>query len=316
MDISFVIIGYNEEKHLRACFESIGACDLAGLVHEVIYVDGGSTDGSVAVAQMAGVDLLLGGEKRRRAAENRNLGFRAAGGTFVQFVDGDMVLDATWPKAALAALTANPAMAAVFGRLEERKRNAFYQALQIDWQYPEGPALFCGGAACFHREALEAAGGFPEDVAYGEEPLLCWRLRNEHGRGIYHLHRRMALHDLAYQGFRDYWRRNVRVGETFAEIATLLRHTEEPLWSAQVRATLQWFAFALLLLILLLILPGLWKAGPVILAAGVVGRKAVQCWRQGRPLAVAVIYALHTYVSKMGAAYGILRWRLRRMLRG
>jgi len=308
--LTFVVIGYNEGAHLQACFDAIAQADLDGIAWEWLYVDGGSQDESIALAQAAGVDRILGGDKQRRAAENRNLGLQAARGEFVQFVDGDMALAPGWPRAALAVLGAHPDGAAVFGRLQERNQGVFYRALEIDWRYPEGPALYCGGAALFRRAPLLEAGGFPEDVAYGEEPLLCWRLRNHQGLGIYHAHALMAHHDLAYQGFRDYWRRNVRVGRTYAEIAARCRGTAEPFWSREVRATLLWATVLLGLAVLAVGLPGLWRLLPLALLAGIWARKTVQAWRGGAAPSVAAVYGAHTYFSKLGIAWGILRFAL------
>ena len=100
IDLSFVVIGYNEAGTLKACLDSVRNADLDGLSWELSYVDGGSIDTSMDIAREAGVDRLLGGETRRRAAENRNLGLEAATGRLVQFLDGDMSLFPDWPLAA------------------------------------------------------------------------------------------------------------------------------------------------------------------------------------------------------------------------
>jgi glycosyltransferase involved in cell wall biosynthesis len=307
IDISFVVIGYNEAAGLTACLEAISEADLSGLAWEVIYVDGGSTDGSLDLARAAGVDACLGGERRRRAAENRNLGFQAARGRFVQFLDGDMRLDPAWPKAALARLEAHPKAAAVCGALREARQTVWYRAMQIDWECPEGPVDFCGGAALFRAEAFRAAGGFPEDVAYGEEPLLCWRLRNLHDREIHHLPRPMADHDLAFQGFGDYWRRTARVGSTFAEIVPRCRDTADPLWSDKINTNFRWTGIYGMSAVWMLAAPGGWRWLPVALLGLVLLRKAWQFRARGWDVALA--YAVHTYFAKIPTTWGIIQWR-------
>lgn len=310
MELSFVVIGYNESQHLSACLLSALEGAKAHGAAEVIYVDGGSTDDSLDLARAAGVDLVLGGEKRRRAAENRNLGLQAAQGQYIQFLDGDMVLFPEWPAAAQKILQERPKVAAVCGRIIERRTSAFYKALQIDWSDPEGEVLYCGGAALHRRDALLKAGGFPEEVAYGEEPLLCWRYRNAHGLKIYHLHEPMVLHDLAYRGFLDYWRRNVRVGRTYAEISGLLSSSQEPFWQRETRSSLRWGI--LLFLCLLLLLAGPWwevRVAVLLFLALLLGRKTVQAWRAGNAPAVSLLYAGHTYFAKLGIAWGLLQKR-------
>lgn len=309
IDLSFVVIAFNEAASLRACLDAVMAARPTGLCCEILFVDGGSTDGSVEIARAAGVDRVLGGETRRRAAENRNLGWRAAKGAFVQFVDGDMALDPQWPREALALMETHADVAVVFGELREVRDNAFYRALQIDWQYPEGDALYCGGAALFRRDALEKAGGFPEDVRHGEEPLLCWRLRNDHGCRVWHRHALMARHDLAYTGFPDYWRRNVRVGETYAEIAALLKNTSEPFWTRECAGILRWAGILLGGLLVILFAPRIISLATLLLAAALIIRKTLQTMRRGHTAGVGILYALHTYFSKLGGAWGILRHR-------
>jgi len=310
--LSFVVIGFNEAPLLAACLESVRAATLDGMEYELIYVDAGSSDASLEIAEQAGVDAVLGGDRRRRAAECRNLGLGHARGAYVQFLDGDMALAPEWPQAALTVLSARPEMAAVCGILEERRHDVFFRALQIDWRAPEGEALYCGGAAMFRSETLRAVGGFPEDVQYGEEPLLCWRLRNEHGKRIWHLHQRMAGHDLAFRGFRDYWRRNVRVGKTYAEIAERLRGTSEPMWRVEVLNTLFWAMMTLVLCSVLFLGGATVFARPLALGLllGVPLRKAVQVRQRGEVWPVALVYGFHTYLAKLGAAQGILLWHL------
>jgi glycosyltransferase involved in cell wall biosynthesis len=309
LDLSFVVIGFNESAMLPACLASVKAADLAGLTWELIYVDGGSTDGSRDIALAAGVDQVLGGDRRRRAAENRNLGFASARGQFVQFLDGDMVLDSAWPRAALTYLQSSERVAAACGQLRERRRSVIYRAMEIDWETPEGPVDFCGGAALFRADAFRAAGGFPEDVAYGEEPLLCWRLRNQLGWQIHHLRRPMVDHDLAFKGFADYWRRTVRVGFAFAEIAHRCKGTSDPLWSHQVRHNLVWGLVLVFMVFLMVMWPGYGHLAPVLLVAAVLTRKTLQFRKRG--WRIAAMYAVHTYLVKVAIAYGVLRWQFR-----
>lgn len=309
---TFVVIGYNEAPCLSACLKSVHAARFDGFDYELLYVDGGSTDDSIQVAYEARADLVLGGDRQRRAAENRNLGLRHAQGEYVQFLDGDMVLDPEWPLEARQVLESNPDVAVVFGRLEEQRKGALYEAFQIDWEQPEGETLYCGGAALFVREAIQKAGGFPEDVAYGEEPLLCWRLRNEFSHKIYHSRAKMADHDLAYKGFRDYHRRNIRVGRAFAEIASRCRGSKDPFWSAEQNASARWGIGLVVLALMLLAPSSVLRVLVVSFMLGVILRKALQVKMRGRSWRVALIYALHTYLAKIGIAWGILIWFFRK----
>lgn len=304
-----MVIGYNEGRHLRACLRSVQQCTLHESDYEILYVDGGSTDGSVDIVLELGDIRILGGDRRRRAAENRNLGLMAARGEFIQFLDGDMELHPAWPGAALRLLEEKPEVACVFGQIEEKRDNVFYDALQLDWEQTEGPALFCGGAALWRREPLRELGGFPEDVAYGEEPFLCWRLRNQMKLRVWHLHRTMAMHDLAYTGFLDYWRRNIRVGEAFAEVSSRCAKSSEPFWHNETRSSLGWGCGLAAGALLVLLGPGALKGFLLLVLLIILGRKTWQTMQRDTGFEVALIYAVHTYLAKVGIAYGILKWR-------
>ncbi|MBN1472908.1 MAG: glycosyltransferase [Syntrophaceae bacterium] len=314
MDISFVIIGYNEGSYLRKCLTAIQNADLEKISSEIIYVDGGSQDDSIKIAKEVGVDRILGGDKRRRAAENRNLGFRNSKGRFIQFIDGDMVLDSSWPKHALAFLSAHEHTAAACGRIREMNQSQFFQALQIDWSETEGEVAFCGGSAMWRRDAFEAVGGFPETVAYGEEPYLCWRVRNELGLKIFYLDRLMVDHNLGYSGFGDYWRRNVRCGKTYAEIATLCYNTRDRLWSKMVVSNLVWSAVLLSAAIIFLVASLFIKSCIALLFCSILFRKTYQLLKKGKSLPVSIIYSLHVYFSKLPLAWGECLWFIRKML--
>ena len=69
--IGAVVIGRNEGERLVRCLAS-----LAGATGHVVYVDSGSTDGSVAAAQAAGAEVVtLDPDRPFTAARARNAGF-------------------------------------------------------------------------------------------------------------------------------------------------------------------------------------------------------------------------------------------------
>jgi len=87
-----VIIGRNEGARLVACLASFPAS-----VRPLVYVDSGSTDGSVAAAKAAGAEVVaLDMSVPFTAARARNEGFQRllqmGAPEFVQFVDGDCVV--------------------------------------------------------------------------------------------------------------------------------------------------------------------------------------------------------------------------------
>jgi GT2 family glycosyltransferase len=193
-----------------------------------VYVDSGSTDGSPALAQSLGVEVVaLDLSTPFTAARARNAGYRrllelAPELSLVQFVDGDCEVVSGWTEAAAARLDERPELAVVCGRRRERHPEAsiYNQLCDIEWNTPIGEATACGGDALMRLSALEAVKGFNPDLIAGEEPELCVRLR-AHGYRIERLDVAMTLHDAAMTRFGQWWRRNVRAGHAYAEGAAL-----------------------------------------------------------------------------------------------
>ncbi|MBN2310742.1 MAG: hypothetical protein JXR94_17345, partial [Candidatus Hydrogenedentes bacterium] len=135
-------------------------------------------------------------------------------------------------------------------------------------------------------------------------------IRNELGMSIYQLDRPMADHDLGFAGFGDYWRRCVRTGATYAEIAARCRRSADPMWQRECVNNVAWAA-AYLVAVVLLVVGCAWIRWAVAAAAGLVlVRKAIQTARRGHAIAVASVYALHTYFAKLPLAFGEFRWLL------
>jgi glycosyltransferase involved in cell wall biosynthesis len=101
--VGVVVIGRNEGERLKKCLDSVVGAD-----GPVVYVDSGSTDGSVEMARARGVETLpLDSRAPFTAARARNEGFRrlrelAQDLAYVQFVDGDCEVVAHWLAKAVA----------------------------------------------------------------------------------------------------------------------------------------------------------------------------------------------------------------------
>lgn len=230
--LSVVVIGRNEGERLRRCLQSVAATAgtvLGGL--EVIYVDSGSVDGSVAVAEAEGARTVLLNPERPTAALGRNAGWRAAQAQTVLFLDGDTILDPGFLAGSMPEFAADE-VAVVWGHRRELypEHSIYNRVLDLDWIYPPGKSAFCGGDALFRRSVLVATGGFDEGLIAGEEPELCRRI-TALGYTILHVDRAMTKHDIAISRWRQYWKRATRAGHAFAEVSERFRGTEHPFWS-------------------------------------------------------------------------------------
>ncbi|ANI15374.1 glycosyl transferase [Pseudomonas citronellolis] len=260
--IGVVVIGRNEGARLERCLVS-----LTGGADKVVYVDSGSTDGSLQMAQGLGVEVLaLDLALPFTAARARNEGFaRLRQGfpalRYVQFVDGDCEVVAGWLPSARAFLDARPEVAVVCGRRRERfPQGSIYNWLcDLEWDTPVGEAKACGGDALMRAEAFAAAGGYRPQLIAGEEPELCVRLRAA-GWKIWRLDREMTLHDAAMTRFGQWWQRSLRGGYAFAEGAALHGAAPERHWLRESRRAWFWglgLPLASLLGVALLGWPGL-----------------------------------------------------------
>jgi GT2 family glycosyltransferase len=235
--LSVVVIGRNEGERLTRCLQSVAAMarTFPGTV-ETIYVDSGSVDPSVALAEAEGARVIQLRPERPTAALGRNAGWRAATGSTILFLDGDTILDPNFvtramPQFADPAFKENP-VAVVWGHRRELypEHSIYNRVLDLDWIYPPGPAPFCGGDALFRRSVLAAAGGYDETLIAGEEPELCRRIMAL-GFTIYHPDLPMTKHDIAMTRWRQYWKRASRAGHAYAEVAERFRSTPNPFWS-------------------------------------------------------------------------------------
>lgn len=230
--VSIVIIGRNEGERLVRCLESVRAMVGRETGAEILYVDSGSMDGSVACALRfgAGVIELKG---KCSAARARNAGWKAAGGEWILFLDGDTIVDPDFLTTALKH-SADQQVAAIWGHRRELRptANVYHRVLDLDWVYAPGVSEFCGGDVLMRRAALEQVDGFDASLIAGEEPELCARLRGA-GYEILHIDAPMTGHDLAITRFAQYWKRAVRAGYAYAQLAQRTRNYAQPMWSAE-----------------------------------------------------------------------------------
>jgi len=318
-----VAIGRNEGERLRRCLES-----LAGRGRTIVYVDSGSTDGSLALAHAAGAHVVqLDMSSPFTAARARNAGFErlmkvAPDTDFVQFVDGDCELDPAWLATAARVLRAEADVSVVCGRRRERfpEASVYNRLCDVEWDTPVGEARACGGDALVRARDFRLAGGYDAAMIAGEEPDLCLRLRR-HGTRILRLDAEMTLHDAAMTRWTQWWQRAVRTGHTAAELLSKYGATPEHLRLRRALSALFWAVFYPLAW-LALFLWALSTGGALISAAALVApalpyarlfaRVQRGCLRAGRSRADARAYAVSCILAKWPETWGMLRYFARR----
>ena len=178
-----VVIGRNKGDRLVRCLASVRS------IPNRVYVDSGSTDGSVGAAVREGVSIVeLEIPPGFTAARARNAGLakflaQYPDLEFVQMVDGDCEIHQDWIPAGLAALRGEPRLAAVYGRLRERfpTRSVYNAICDNDWNVPIGEAEIIGGIVLLRVSALRQVNFHDPTIIAGEEPDLAMRLRKSAG---------------------------------------------------------------------------------------------------------------------------------------
>jgi glycosyltransferase involved in cell wall biosynthesis len=178
-DVSVLIVVRDGEAYLAPAIESALAQQHAPL--EVLVVDDGSSDATVAVAQRFGPPVRCISQGRRGIGAARNLAVRASRGEYLAFLDADDVWTPHKTSCQLEAFAADASLDIVLGQHREfisadlDPATARRLACRSDWE----PG-YHAGAALMRRSLFERIGLFREDLTTGE--YLDWIARaHEHG---------------------------------------------------------------------------------------------------------------------------------------
>ncbi len=194
--VTVVVLNYNGLAHLEPCFRSLLALDYPAQRLELLLVDNGSRDGSLAYMEKHFPAVrLIRNERNLGFAAGNNVGARAAQGELVAFLNNDMRVAPNWLLELVAPFERGEDVAAVGGKVLswDGKRIDFAAAAMniFGYGYQLGagqraaddssevrPMLFvCGGNMAVRRQVYLDASGFDDDYfAYYEDADLGWRL--------------------------------------------------------------------------------------------------------------------------------------------
>jgi GT2 family glycosyltransferase len=201
--VSVIVLTWNGREWLDGCLGSLLALDPPA--SEVIVVDNGSSDGTVAYVRQAypGVTVLPI-DRNLGFAGGNNAGARAATGRYLAFLNNDTRVTPGWLGALVAPAEADPTVGLVTSRIVFMDRPEILDsagdgylrcggAFKYSHGRPAGDApgsrdVFgvCGAAFLIRRDLFESIGGFDEDFFMVYEDVdLSFRARLRGARCVY-----------------------------------------------------------------------------------------------------------------------------------
>lgn len=209
--VSVVLPVHNGAGTIRECVASLLAQRYPRDRYEVIVVDNGSTDTTLASLVEFGSQIRLLEESRRGAGAARNRGIRDAAGAVIAFIDADATADPDW-LGALVGASGDSAVGAAGGRILSRRpcnRIELFGEVIHDQQAAvrSDPPYLATGSWASRRDVLACVGLFDESLLRGQDADLAWRI---HQAGyqlvyqpeavVYHRNERTVL-GLCREGF-------------------------------------------------------------------------------------------------------------------
>ncbi|MEJ1095045.1 MULTISPECIES: glycosyltransferase [unclassified Pseudoxanthomonas] len=194
-DVCVLVACYNESENIADTLASLARQDYAGSV-EVVVIDDGSVDDSLAIAQAKAAEYsrpglsirVLAQPKNRGKSQALNRGLAETTQSLVITVDGDSYLRADALRKLVERFLSDPAgTVAVAGAVLVRNSRENWLTRSQEWDYFHGIAavkrmqsmyhgtLVAQGAfSLYTRASLEQVGGWPECV--GEDIVVSWAL--------------------------------------------------------------------------------------------------------------------------------------------
>lgn len=278
LEVTVVVPVRNEASAIGELIDSLRKQTLAPV--EVILVDGGSTDGTVALAR-----ALTADDERFRVIEageatpgrGRNIGIAAARHEWVALVDAGMRVEPTWLERLARVVEADPSVRIVYGNVETIGDTRFERYAAIAYVAPKrarddammrAPQIH---SSLVHRSVWRAVGGFP-DLRTSEDLFFMERVQAQGTRTGWAPEATV------------WWHLQPTLRRTFDRFVLYSRHN---VWAGRAydwqHGTARLYAIALAF-VLLAVLHSPWWLAPV--ALGFAARVGKNIWRhrEGRNL--------------------------------
>lgn len=174
---SIVIRSFNEEKHIAKLIEGIQSQNILDQL-EVILVDSGSTDQTVAIAKAGGLKVLSIRPEEFSFGRALNIGCEAATGKYLLFASAHVYpLYTDWVEKMVAPLERNDKVALVYGRQVGNEITRYSEEQLFKKWFPaksnyDQKIPFCNNANAMVRKSLWEEQPYDEELTGLED--LDW----------------------------------------------------------------------------------------------------------------------------------------------
>lgn len=314
----FVVIGRNEGERLKSGLNAIQKLCTSS---NVVYVDSGSTDGSVTFARSLGIEVVeLDLSIPFTAARARNAGFQQLCAVnpdikYVQFMDGDCELFPGWIKTATQVLADNEQIAVVSGRRVEKFPDAsiYNTLMDIEWNTPIGETLAVLGDMCVKASVFKEIGGFAENIIAAEDDDVCLRVRLA-GYKIFRLDATMSRHDANIMHLSQWYRRSKRGGHGYANINHIHGNGPDKYFRRELMSVMVWGGCVPLAFLLFLPIQPKIAAAILALYCIFISKTIVRRLKLGDPLKIAFAYGVLIFTGKIPELMGVFEYWKNRLL--
>jgi glycosyltransferase involved in cell wall biosynthesis len=186
MHVSVIATVFNEGKNLRVLLDSLE--EQTRSPDEVVVVDGGSTDDTLAILEEYAdgnrLPLRIISARGSNISQGRNVAIGAATGPIIAVTDAGVRLEPDWLEKLAGPIVAGSATAAGFFRPDPQTPfEVAMGATVLPAVADVNPDTFLPSSrsVAFLRTAWEAAGGYPEWLDYCEDLVFDLTLRELYG---------------------------------------------------------------------------------------------------------------------------------------
>ena len=217
MDVSIIIRAKNEAAAIMRVIRGIAAQRYNGS-YEIVVVDSGSTDATVAICRSMGCRIVHLPPERFSWGVALNLGLRRSTGNFLVNLSAHAIpADTRWLERLIAPLAADSRNAAVYGRQLPVQEMDPFEGVELDLWFPPGDAPCVAkdlsNANCAIRREVWQRWPFDEIVMSNEDYLWAcmvsakgYTILYEPRSRVYHNHPFNLTANTSGIYLRWYWR--------------------------------------------------------------------------------------------------------------